>query len=298
MTDQQGPPREPEFQSPYTELEHLTGAEPLPAMEDPSQPAATPPRSPLLTGLIVGLLLVVGSIALFQFLGGDDGDDTAADVTTTAAPTTTLAATEGAGSTPTTADATTETTAAPAVADYDPYVATGDPIPIDRLTLEVAAVGPLEFGTPAADSIGRLVTSLGEPDQDDGPVVSTGAFGTCQGDIERIVRWGPFVAIVTVGADGTETFAGYRLDFSYGDLNSPATDLATLSGVKAGDPVLRLEQVYEAFDLRYEVDADLGNTFQLYSRNSGALLLWGPVTSSESNGIVLGIYAPDVCGRA
>lgn len=297
MTDQQGP-NGPDFQSPYSELEDLTGAEPLPVMEDPSQPAATPPRSPLLTGLIVGLLLVVGSIAVFQLLG-NDGDDTAADVSTTLGASTTIAPAEaGAGTTPTTAAGTTETTAAQAVSDFDAYVASGDPVPVDQLNLAVDAVGPIPFGTPAADAIGRLITSLGEPDQDDGPVVSTGAFGTCQGDIERIVRWGPFVAVVTVDADGTETFAGYRLDFSYGDLNSPATDLATLSGLKAGDPVLRLEQVYESFDLRYEATADLGNTFQLYSRNSGALLLWGPVTSSESNGIVLGIYAPDVCATA
>ena len=172
----------------------------------------------------------------------------------------------------------TETTSA-VVSEFDPYTAAGDPVPVDQLTLAVDGIGPIAFGTEATDAIGRLITSLGEPDQDDGPMVSTGAFGSCRGDIERIVRWGPFVAIVVVGADGAEKFAGYRLDFSYGDLNSPATDLATLSGVKAGDPVLRLEQVYESFDLRYEVMADLGNTFQLYSRNSGALLLWGPVTS-------------------
>jgi len=297
VTDHQEPPDGPEFQSPYADLEDLTGAEPLPVLEDPAQPAATPPRSPLLTGLIVGLLLVVGSIAVFQLLGGGDEDPEATGTTsTTVDDTTTSTIAPAAGVTPTTTGSTTETTTA-VVAEFDAYVASGDPVPIDELTLAVDGVGPIAFGTGAADSIGRLITSLGEPDQDDGPVVSTGAFGSCQGDIERIVRWGPFVAVVIVDPSGSETFAGYRLDFSYGDLNSPATDLATLSGLRAGDPVLRLEQVYEAFDLRYEVEAELGNTFQLYSRNSGNLLLWGPVTSSESNGIVLGIYAPDACDR-
>ena len=51
------------------------------------------------------------------------------------------------------------------------------------------------------------------------------------------------------------------------------------------------------FQLTYEVIPDLGTTFQLRSSNSGNLLLWGPVTSDDSNGIVLGIYAPDACGR-
>jgi hypothetical protein len=296
VTDNQGPPEGPDFQSPYTELEDLTGAEPLPALEDPAQPAATPPRSPLLTGLIVGLLLVVGSIAVFQLLGGGDDETAGGATTTTPESTTTTTVTAAAGSTPTTDASATETTAA-VVADFDPYVASGDPVPIDQLTLAVDGVGPILFGTAAPDAIGRLITSLGDPDQDDGPVVSTGAFGTCQGDIERIVRWGPFVAIVTVDANGTETFAGYRLDFSYGDISSPATDLATVSGVTVGASVTRLEQVYEAFDLRYEVTAELGDTFQVYSRNSGDLLLWGPVTSSE-DGFVVGIYAPDACNRA
>ena len=295
MTDHQDPPEGSGFQSPYAELEDLTGSEPLPSMEDPSAPVATPPRSPLLTGLIVGLLLVVGSIAVFQFLSGDD-EPTAGETTTTTEGVETTTTTSGDGGATTTA-APTETTT-PVVADFDPYVAAGDPVPIDDLTLQVDTIGPIAFGTEANEAVGRLIASLGDPDADDGPMVSSGAFGTCQGDVERLVRWGPFIAIVTVDADGAETFVGYRLDFSYGDLNSPATDLATLSGVRAGDPVLRLEQVYETFDLRYEVMAELGNTFQLYGRNSGELLLWGPVTSSESNGIVLGLYAPDACATA
>ena len=297
MTDQQEPPDGSGYQSPYSDLEDLTGAEPLPVLEDPGAAPPPPPRSPLLTGLIVGLLLVVGSIAIFQFLSNDDGDDAATETTTTTSDeaTTTTSAGDGAD-TPTTTQGVTDTTTGEAIAEFEPYTAAGDPVPVADLALAVDAVGPIELGTPAADAIGRLIASLGDPDADDGPMISTGAFGTCQGDVERLVRWGPFIAIVIVAEDGTETFVGYRLDFSYGDLNSPATDLATLSGVRAGDPVLRLEQVYEAFDLRYEVMADLGNTFQLYSRNSGELLLWGPVTSSESNGIVLGIYAPDACG--
>ena len=67
----------------------LSGSENLPALEDPMVPQAAPPRSPLLTGLIVGLLLVVLSIAAFQLIGDDSEDDPEAantTTTTTAAP--------------------------------------------------------------------------------------------------------------------------------------------------------------------------------------------------------------------
>ena len=54
---------------PYEDLMDLTGTEGLPALEDPMTPQATPPRSPLLMGLIVGLFLVVTSIAAFKLIG-------------------------------------------------------------------------------------------------------------------------------------------------------------------------------------------------------------------------------------
>ena len=308
MTDQYDPPGDADspvdpwdsFESvdPFAELSDLSGAEPLPPLEDPNLPPATPPRSPILTGIIVALLLVVATVAFFQFLRQDD--DAAATGTTLAPPTTTAA---GNGGTPTTQPPTTEAggvtdTTLPTVVAFEPYVADGQPVALSELTLAVDGIGPINFGTPASQSVGRLIASLGEPDEDSGPVVSTGAFGTCTGETDRIVRWGPFVAIVVVDPDGTETFAAYRLDLNYGDdLSAETVGLETLSGLKAGFSVLQLEQVYSAFDLQYQVVDDIGTTFQLYSSNTGNLLLWGPVTSDESTGIVLGIYSPDACGR-
>ena len=180
---------------------------------------------------------------------------------------------------------------------FEPFEAVGDAIPLRELTMKVDGIGPVSFGTSATEAIGRLISSLGEPDEDTGPFASTGAFGACEGKLVRHVRWGPFVTIVVVDDDGTETFGGYRLDFSYGDINHQATDLQTLSELKAGQSVVALEDIYAAFQITYEVIPDLGTTFQLRSSNSGNLLLWGPVTSDDSNGIVLGIYAPDACGR-
>jgi hypothetical protein len=311
LTDKYDPPGDPnrpadpwdgfEPLDPFAELKDLSDADPLPPLEDPAVPAATPPRSPILTGIIVALLLIVLTVAFFQFLSQDDDDAAAGGTTvpeTTATPTT-EGTPETTGAPDETTGTGTETDATqPGTGVFEPYEAAGEPVALSELTLAVDSVGPIEFGTPARQSIGRLIASLGEPDEDNGPVVSTGAYGTCAGETERIVRWGPFVAIVVVDPDGTETFAAYRLDLNYGDdLSANAVNLETLSGLKAGFSVLQLEQVYSTFDLQYEVVDDIGQTFQLYSANTGNLLLWGPVTSDESTGYVLGIYSPDACGR-
>lgn len=297
MTDQYDP-NDPAGFDPYGDLSDLTGAvedppPPPPPMEDPTQPPASPPRSPLLTGLIVALLLAVVSIAFFQLLGGDD--DSTASNTTTTTPTSTEA--PGATTTTTAPDSGATTTVTAAPASFDPYVSAGEAVPVEQLTLAVDGIGPIEFGSPAADAVGRLIASLGDPTADSGPVTSTGTFGACEGEMVRTVRWGPLVAVVVIDPDGTEIFGGYRLDLQYGDiLSSGATDLATVSGLKAGDSVLTLEDIYSNFQIAYVVVPGLDTTFQL-TGSSGSLLLWGPVTSEADDGTVLGIYAPDACGR-
>jgi hypothetical protein len=276
---------------PYRELSGLRGDEPLPQLEDPTVPPAMAPRSPLLTGLVLGLLLVVVSIALFQLLGSDDEDPVAAPDTTTAASDegdTAPDATDGGAAGD--SDGTVTETVAPA----SPYLPVGPVIPIEELPLSVDGVGDILFGQPADDAVGRLVASLGDPDSDTGPVLAVGEWGVCPGDTERVVIWGPFAAIVHVDPDGTETFAGYRLDFAYGGFSSPAADLATLSGLKAGASFRQLEQTYDGFDVRQVEDDELGSVWELYSTNTGALLLWGPLTEDDT---VRGIYAVDACGR-
>jgi hypothetical protein len=252
------------------------------------------PRSPFLTGLAVGALLVAFSIAAFQLLRSEDGGDAA---TTTTTATTAPDSTSGPADTTTTTDGTapdSTTTTTAAVTPPDPYTAVGDPIAIEELQLTTNGIGPITFGTAAAEAAGRLISSLGEPDADSGPVVSTGAYGTCPGVTERIVRWGPLAAIMQVDESGGGAFAGYRLDLSYGGLSSPATELATFSGLQASDTVAELNEIYRGLQIDFLVETPLGEIFELRGED-GALLLWGPVTSSQDDGIVLGIYAPDAC---
>jgi len=279
---------------PYEDLMDLTGTEGLPALEDPTIPQATPPRSPLLMGLIVGLFLVVVSIAAFQLIGQDDEPDTSA------APNTSVPAETGTTAASGTTGEPSVTTSEPTSDELDlpEFTASGNAVEIADLTLAVDAIGPIKLGTAAPRSIGRLIASLGPPDSDSGAMESTGEYGTCPGDTERIVRWGPLVAVIIVDGDGTQTFAGYRLDTDYGGLGAPTGKMKTLSGLKLGNSVERLESIYDGFEITYEPHPDLDEVFELRSANTGNLLLWGPLGASQgSGGYIRGIYSPDACGR-
>jgi hypothetical protein len=283
---------------PYEDLVDLTGEEPLPPLEDPMLPPATPPRSPLLTGLILGLLLVVLSVAIFNLTRGDES--TAADETTTTAATST---TEGSGTTLATeatdggtASSTTSTTTT--AANFEPYTAVGQKLSLDDLKLQTAGLGSIKLGSDGADAVGRLVATFGEPTSDTGPITSTGEYGACEGSTVRIVKFGALAAVVIIDADGTETFAGYRVDLAYdGASTSEAVDLATLSGLQVGYSVTQLRDIYSAYDVQIVSDPLYGNVFELRGQ-SGNLLLWGPVTDTGNEGTdtVMGIYSADPKG--
>ena len=250
----------------------------------------------MLTGLVVGLLLVALSVAVFQLLKSDDATATAETTTTTAA--------DGSETTVPGDTSSTSTTIGTTTPPSEPYPPVGTPIEVDRMKLKSDRVGiqindvpDLKFGDPADISIGRLTSSFGEPDQDTEWQVSTGQWGVCTGELERVVRFGPFAAIVTT--DGTsEVFNAYRQDLSFGDLDSDATQLTTLSGLKAGDTVERLQQIYASEDVQFSTDPALGDIFELRGSETNELLLWGPVRGTDPDSLVVGIYSPDVCGRS
>ncbi len=290
-------PRDPfdgGWTEPYDDLTDLTGDEPIPPLEDPGTPAATPPGSPLLTGLVVALLLVALSVAVFQLLR-DDGDTEAGAVTTTTLE-------EGATTTSSTEPQPTTTTIALPVAE--PYPPVGPQIPVgrmklmtDRIRIQDDDIADIVFGDPAGEAIGALTASFGDPDEDTGWQVSTGAWGVCVGDLERIVRYGPFAAIVTLDDSEADLFSGYREDVQFGDLGSPASQLETLSGLRAGDTVGDLQSIYADQSVEFGTDSDAGEIFELRSSDSDELILWGPIAGQAATDPVLGIYAPDLCAR-
>ncbi len=296
MTDSQDPfDNPPGWTDPYADLNDLSGDEPLPPMEPPTTPPAQPPGSPLLTGLIIGLLLIALSVAVFQLLGNEDSG-TAGDTTTTTVAGETTTTVEGAT---TTTDGTSTTTTLAS----DPYEAVPPPIPVDRLKMITNGmrvndndIKDIVFGDDAETAIGRYVASFGDPTEDTGWQVSTGQFGVCAGDLERIVFFGPYAAVVTK-AGGPEIYNGYRHDLTFGDLSNPAADLETLSGLTIGDTVAELNSIYAGENVTFSTDPALGEIYEVRGSTSGSLLLWGPVEGSDDDDRVVGIYAPDVCTR-
>lgn len=196
---------------------------------------------------------------------------TTAQTTTTQAPTTTAA--------PTTTTSTT--IAAPASIE-----SVGNAIPMSSLTLKAGGIGPLVIGDPASDAMGRLVASLGRPEETG---VADEELGLCPGEDGRFVRWAGLKAVVA-GTLEEGVFAGYR--FEEQAVPTMHLDLATPSGLRVGDPVSTLNEVYATYQIDYVSDGGT-SLFRLF--DGEGLLLWGPVSSIEATGRVEGIHSPDAC---
>lgn len=268
---------------------------PTPSHQPPTGP---PPNSPLLTGLILGLLLVALSVAVFQLFGSDDRSTADQTTTTTTVP-------EDDGSTETTPpDDETATTTTPetTLPTTNPYGAVDPPIPASKLKMRTDGLGVMDndikdivFGMEADLAIGRLVASFGQP-TDTGWQTSTDQWGVCAGELERVLTFETFAAIVTK-AGGKEVFSGYRNDLSFGDINAAPATMETLSGLKIGNSVGDLKNIYSNQVVTFGSDAKLGPTYTVTSAATGAVLLWGPVQGEADSDRIVGIYAPDVCSQ-
>ena len=131
------------------------------------------------------------------------------------------------------------------------------------------------------------MTSLGRPEETG---IANETLGLCPGEDGRFVRWAGLTAVVS-GTLEDGTFVGYR----YIEEAVPVVrlDFATPSGLRLGDPVSALNEIYSSYQIDY-VSAGGTDLFQL--SDADGLLLWGPVSSIEDSGRVVGIHAPDACG--
>ena len=238
----------------------------------------------LIPALIAAAAVIVVALFAFGFL--DDNTEpasapeaVAAPVPTTAAPTTTTQA-------PTTTAAPSTTTTSTTIPGLASIEQVGNAIPMSSLTLKAGGIGPLVIGDAAPDAIGRLVASLGRPEE---VGVAGPELGLCAGDEGRYVRWAGLTVVVTgTLADGV--FAGYR--FEEQAVPTMHLDLATPSGLRVGDPLSSLNEVYAAYQIDYVSD---GGTELFRLADQEGLLLWGPVSSIEDSGRVEGIHSPNAC---
>ena len=209
---------------------------------------------------------------------------------TTAAPPPTSQGQAPTSTAPTVSTTTsTATTTAPPTPFIEPV---GDPVDLEDLTLSVVGIGPLQLGSNADRVLGALAASLGQPDFDSGPVTG-GAHGTCPEGTFRVVQWGP-LGVISRLEDGTETFDSYRVDLRVPDSTDQTPQLQTLSGFAAGSTTAELEEIYASgFRVTYTDHPVQGEIFELSSGQG--FLLWGPITTSNEDGIVQGIFSPETC---
>jgi len=240
---------------------------------------------PALIAAVAVIVLVLFGLGLLDSSGGT----AVAPTTSLPVPTTAPVTIPPTPTTTVEASTTTSTTVPPTtIPDPGSIAPVGDPIPMSSLTLKAGGIGPIGFGDTAAEAIGRLVSSIGEPSE-------TGKadedLGLCAGDDGRFARWDGLTAIVS-GTFDDGTFVGYRYDAV--SVPTMQLDLSTPSGLRVGDSVARLNQIYASYQIDYVSTAGT-DMFRL--SDGDGVLLWGPVTSIEDSGRVEGIYAPDACSN-
>lgn len=246
-------------------------------------------------GLLIGAAVALVAIAMVFFGVFDSEEDseealaigtsTTVAVDTTVVPTSTTAgSTTAPATTATTSTTSTTTTTTTTLPPIEPE---GDPIALENLTLGAFALGPLTFNADA-EYLGRLVASLGQPDAR----VDTGIeSGLCPDDTGSAYTWGALTAIFRIEGE-REILVGYRHDETGTD--HPTQAITTRSGLTLGDTIARLDAIYLQSGLAFET-IDGAPVFILLRSTDGATLLWGPVSSTEQDGLVEGIYSPHAC---
>jgi hypothetical protein len=245
----------------------------------------------LIPAVLAGAVIVVYGLIFLGFLDAGPADDasvpetTAVTATTAAPPTTQPVATTAApppSTTSTTAPAETDTI------DYTAlFEASGDAVTLNNITLRSSSIGPIEFGSPATEAAGRLVASLRTPE--DGGVAGAD-LGLCAGETGFWLRWGELVTVFSGEPDD-----GNLVSYRYATTSGPAIshlEISTLSGLGLDDTIADLETTYAQFTIRYE---DIDGTAHFSVLEGDQLLLWGPVSSTDASGRILGIYSPDPC---
>jgi len=233
------------------------------------------------------LLVAVAAVWMLVFVnrGGTGSGDTVAagDTTTTQATTTTSTTTTTTSTTTTTTSTTTTTVPYPLAGTWQTV---GDPIPVTELGLKAAGIGPIALGSSIGEAAGALVASLGEAD--------AAGLDTdlCASHEWYSLRWSDLEAIFDGYADDAN-FIAYRYETA--ESGTPDPILETLSGIRLGDTVEALQSTYGSYTVSFEVIKGKDH-FRLL--DGGELLLWGPVTSTEQQGTVEGIYSPDPCAAS
>ncbi len=274
---------------PTPPVPHTAPPPPAPSIDDTGEFGfddwTLPPDRPRNRGIwLIPIVLLVAVVIVWILVFLDDDSTpattTIAETTTTTVPETTTTTTVPETTTTTTVPETTTTTVAafPPPSTWPPA---GDPLDTADLTLRAAGVGPIDIGSPIADVAGALGATFGEAN-------ASGDDSLCPPAESYWLQWSD-LRVIFNGFGDDATFVSYR----YEDVGAgESLGLSTLSGLTVGDTVADLGQIYSQFTITFEL-IDGVDHFRL--NDGGELLLWGPVSSTEPEGVVEGIYSPSPC---
>jgi hypothetical protein len=163
-----------------------------------------------------------------------------------------------------------------------------------RMLLTPDGIAAMRFGDSGSRVRTVLTAGLGEPDLESGGILSTGQYGTCAGDVIQTIHWGALTVITRAEPGSGEVFSGYRVDSRSRDAIGLAPELHTAEGLYVGISVAMLQGLHsEPWSVELSTDAAGGAMYEVVVR--GSTTAWGPLTSLEPDGVVLGIFSPTEC---
>ena len=165
-----------------------------------------------------------------------------------------------------------------------PLLRVGEPIALDDLRLGAFALGGFAFGEPADAPLAGLVGSFGQPTAIG---VADESWGLCPGDAGRVISFGG-LHVITLDAEGTETFAGYMLEPS----NDETDGLATFSNAGLASTLQEMDEIYRGFDV---VPTAEGVIWIVSSFNDGGTLLWGTAAGQSPDTTLASLASPRPC---
>jgi hypothetical protein len=237
----------------------------------------------IIAGLIAAAVLAVYGVVFGIALSDADSSPSttgntiglASTTTETVAPTTTAAP----------APPTTTTTTL-----FPPIPAVGEPIPLDELTLGAFSLGPLEFGDTNDEPLGRLVATLGQPDdlRDIGE-----EDGLCATDSGTEARWGWLTAILRDDGE-VDVLLTYRFVADPEQPEHETKELKTISGATLGATIGEMRSIYDPLPITTkEFDGEPG--YILTRLSDERTLLWGYAEGNTDDDVVTTIFAPRPC---
>ncbi len=253
---------------------------------------------------LVPLVLVAAAVGAIWLARASPSTEVAATITPSVTPTSlaplspvpTTAVDATVVSTSTAPPSTTTTTTTTGTPVVVPFIEpTGAPLSASGMRLHWKGIGNLRFGDDFGEVLGSLAATLGQPDRDTGVVVSRGEYGTCRDDEIRAVEWGPLAVVALAVPDDAVAFHSYEVDGTLQDVLGAPLELTTLSGLRVGDTVPTVEEIYTTATYRVVLGDDTSQGPKFEVLNGDTVMLWGPLSSVEEDGTVLGVFSPTAC---